>query len=148
MNGYTARRGAILFGCALAAPAAAPTLAHAAALERAVPSVVRLLYEDGTYGEVSAVYTRPDLEGKNGQLPPSLGGAAIQGKTGNLLGSDWKFGAALKGDINEQLSYLLPLRPALCRQHLLRPRQLSGRVQLRRHRRRPRRLRNLGRPRL
>lgn len=103
MNGSTARRGAILFGCALAAPVGA----HAAALERAVPSVVRLLYEEGLYGEVGTVYTRPDLEGKNGQLPPSLGGLPIRGNTGNLLDSDWKFSAALKGDVNEQLSWLL-----------------------------------------
>ncbi len=86
---------------------ALPVVAAAAALERAVPAVVRILYEDGTYGEVGVIYSDPDLEGKNGQLPPSLGGAALTGKTGNLLGSDWKFSGALKGDLNEQVSYVL-----------------------------------------
>lgn len=97
------RGGAAL--CALAC--AAPAAVHAAALERAVPSVVRLLYEDGTYGEIGAVYTHPDLEGKNGVLPPSLGGVPVTGNTGNLLRSDWKFSGAIKGDINEQFSYVL-----------------------------------------
>ena len=86
---------------------ALPGAALAAALERAVPAVVRILYEDGTYGEVGVIYTHPDLEGKNGQLPPSLGGLPLTGKTGNLLDSDWKFSGALKGDLNEQVSYVL-----------------------------------------
>jgi long-subunit fatty acid transport protein len=86
---------------------ALPSLAAAAALERAVPAVVRILYEDGTYGELGVVYTDPDLEGKGAQLPPSLGGAFVRGNTGNLLGSDWKFSGALKGDFNERLSYVI-----------------------------------------
>jgi len=98
------RLGALAAG---AATLALPASATAAALERAVPAVVRLLYEDGTYGELGAVYSHPDLEGKNGVLPPSLGGIPISGNTGNLLGSDWKFSGALKGDFNARLSYIL-----------------------------------------
>ena len=105
MTAITCRRAAgFLSGVAAIA---LPTLASAAALERAVPSVVRLLYEDGGYAEIGTIYTSPDLEGKNGVLPPSLGGFPIQGKTGNLLGDDWKFSGALKGDINDRFSYVL-----------------------------------------
>ena len=92
---------------------ALPALASAAALERAVPAVVRILYEDGTYGEIGVVYTHPDLEGKNGIAPPvpAIGfpGGPIEGKTGNLLGDDWKFSGALKGDFtfDDRLSWLL-----------------------------------------
>lgn len=92
---------------AAASALAAPAMANAAALERAVPAVVRIFYEDGTYGEIGLIYTDPDLQGKNGVLPPSLGGVPIQGKTGNLLNSDWKFSGALKGDITDRLSYIL-----------------------------------------
>lgn len=90
---------------------AMPTLAAAAALERAVPAVVRLLYEDGMYGEVGAIYTRPDLEGKGAIAPPDpvtgFPGGPVSGNTGNLLESDWKFSGAFKGDVNERLSYIL-----------------------------------------
>lgn len=94
-----------------AAALAVPAGAMAAALERAVPAVVRLLYEDGTYGEVGVVYSDPDLEGKGGNAPPvpSIGfpGGPVSGKTGNLLGSDWKFSGALKGDFNDRLSWIV-----------------------------------------
>ena len=100
--------------CALLAGAAAlctPGLAQAAALERVVPAGVRLLYEDGGYVEIGTVYTRPDLEGEDGVAPPNPltgnPGGPVTGKTGNLLGSDWKFYGGLKGDINERLSYVL-----------------------------------------
>jgi long-subunit fatty acid transport protein len=96
-------------GIAAAAALLAPAVAAAAALERAVPTVVRLFYEEGNYAEFGLVYTRPDLEGEGAQLPPSLGGAFIPGNTGNLLGDDWKVGAAFKGTINERFSYLLTL---------------------------------------
>ncbi|MBP7240748.1 outer membrane protein transport protein [Amaricoccus sp.] len=105
MSAVSVRNGAVFLACACTIPGAA----FAAALERAVPALVRILYEDGTYGEIGAVYTHPELEGKNGQLPPSLGGFPVSGNTGNLLRSDWKFGGALKGDINEQLSWILVL---------------------------------------
>lgn len=109
MTVLTARRcTALLAGVSALA---LPGVALAAALERAVPSYVRLLYESGTYGELGVVYTDPDLEGKNGVAPPNPltgdPGGPITGKTGNLLGSDWKFSGALKGDINEQLTYIL-----------------------------------------
>ncbi|MBA3326658.1 MAG: hypothetical protein H0T41_15775 [Rhodobacteraceae bacterium] len=88
-----------------------PTLAAAAALERAVPSFVRLFYEDGNYGEIGAVYTHPDLDGKNAVAPPNpvtgFPGGFVSGNTGNLLGNDWKFSAAFKGVLNPQLSYVL-----------------------------------------
>ncbi|MBP7001290.1 OmpP1/FadL family transporter [Amaricoccus sp.] len=103
MSAPVLRHGAVLLACGCALPATA----FAAALERAVPATVRILYEDGTYGEIGAVYTHPDLEGKNGVLPPSLGGRPLSGNTGNLLRSDWKFSGALKGDINEQLSWIV-----------------------------------------
>lgn len=89
---------------------ALPTLAAAAALERAVPSVVRILYEDGTYGEVGVIYSKPDLDGKDGVAPnpvPGLPGIPVSGNTGNLLDSEWNFSGALKGDLNEQVSYIL-----------------------------------------
>lgn len=81
---------------------AAPGLASAAALERAVPQVVRILYEDGTYGEIGVVYTDPDLSGKNGFAPsgdPAVAPIPVFGNTGNLLGDDFKFSGAIKGDV-------------------------------------------------
>lgn len=111
MTAATRRRAAgVLAGLsALALPA----IASAAALDRAVPAVVRILYEDGTYGEIAVVYTRPDLEGKGGVAPPvpalGLPGGPIEGNTGNLLNDDWKFSGALKGGFgfDERLSWLL-----------------------------------------
>lgn len=90
-----------------AAALAAPAAATAAALERSVPAVVRILYEDGTYGEIGVVYTRPDLEGQDANNP--FTGQRITGKTGNLLNSDFKFAGALKGDFafDERLSWVL-----------------------------------------
>jgi long-chain fatty acid transport protein len=96
-----------------AATLGTPALVSAAALERAVPAVVRILYEDGTYGEIGLVYTDPDLEGKNGVAPPvpAIGfpGGPISGKTGNLLGDDWKYSGAIKGDFtfDDRLSWIL-----------------------------------------
>lgn len=103
MRAVLVRPCAFLLACASVAPGAA----FAAALERAVPAVVRILYEDGVYGEIGAVYTHPELEGKDGVLPPNIGGFPVSGNTGNLLRSDWKLAGALKGDINERLSYIL-----------------------------------------
>jgi long-subunit fatty acid transport protein len=90
----------------------APVSAFAAALERAVPAVVRILYEDGTYGEIGVVYTDPDLSGKGVKSSPpnpitGWPGGPTGGDTGNLLGNDWKFSGALKGDINDRVSWVL-----------------------------------------
>jgi long-subunit fatty acid transport protein len=93
-----------------AAALAVPGSAMAAALERAVPGYVRLLYEEGTYGEAGATYTAPDLEGRDANVQALVGSPTpviIPGDTGNLLGNEWNFSAALKGDVNEQLSYIL-----------------------------------------
>lgn len=107
---HSRRIAALLAGtAALGAPAAA----SAAALERAAPSIVRILYEDGTYGEIGLVYSDPDLEGKNGVAPPveAIGfpGGPISGKTGNLLGDDVKFSGALKGgfSFDDRLSWIV-----------------------------------------
>lgn len=90
-----------------AAALALPTLAKPAALERTQPMGVRVLFTDGTYGELGAVYTDPDLSGRGGNAPPL--GLPIPGETGNLLRDDWKVSGAAKGDVTARLSWALLL---------------------------------------
>ena len=84
-----------------------PGFVHAAALENAVPQPVRLLYEDGTYGEIGFVYVDPHQSGDDATDPTSA--VTFSGNTGNVFNSRTYVGAALKGDINDRLSYLLVL---------------------------------------
>ena len=85
-------------------------LAHGAALEQAVPSTLRLLYEEGTYAEFGITYTDPDQSGEDATIPAGVVGPAavtLPGNTGDLFEDRWNFSAAWKNDINEQLSYVV-----------------------------------------
>ena len=87
--------------------AATAGIAEGAALERAVPQVVRLLYEDGTYGEVGLSFIDPHQSGEGAVLPTPLGPLAVPGNTGDLFQSQTNYFGAIKGDIGERLSYVL-----------------------------------------
>jgi long-chain fatty acid transport protein len=84
-------------------------IAHAAAIERAIPSTTRILFEDGTYGEVGVTYTDPHQSGDDALLPEAFtgipGGLAVPGTTGDVFDSYWTFSGAWKNDINDRLSY-------------------------------------------
>ena len=49
---------------------AAAGSARAAALEQVVPNTIRLLYQEGRYGEFGLSYTDPDQSGEGATLPP------------------------------------------------------------------------------
>lgn len=88
--------------------ALATGFAHAAALEQTVPPVVRLLYQEGTYGEIGTTYTDPHQSGEGATLPPPVGAPTfVPGNTGDVFRGRWNFSGAFKGDINDRLSYLL-----------------------------------------
>lgn len=91
---------------ALALVAGAPQQARAAAIERTVPSTVRLLFEDGLYGEIGLTYADPDQSG-SGANTAALGTPALifSGDTGDLFDSHTNLSAALKGDVTDRLSW-------------------------------------------
>ena len=146
-------RGARVAAIATLALTATSGIAQGAALERAVPQVVRLLYEQGTYGEFGLSFVDPHQSGDGAVLPTPAGPLALPGDTGDLFQSHTSYFAAVKGDIGERLSYVVgfdqphgvgdPLqpghlrlgRPVLCRHpgqaaHL----PVHRRPRLRRHR--------------
>lgn len=92
---------------ALAMAAGAPQ-ARAAAIERTVPSTVRILFEDGLYGEVGLSYADPEQRG-SGANTAVLGPPAVvfSGNTGDVFKSHVGFSAALKGDLTDQLSWAI-----------------------------------------
>ena len=87
------------------------TSAFGAAIERAIPSTTRILYEEGRYLEFGVSYTDPDQSGDDATLPPLLSPTqtplSFEGSTGDLFESSWNFSGAYKADINEQLSYAI-----------------------------------------
>lgn len=86
------------------APLLLAGLAQAAAIERAVPMTVRLLFEEGTYGELGVAYGNPHQSGENATIAP---GVTVTGNTGDLFEDYWNYSAAWKSDITEKLSYAL-----------------------------------------
>ena len=97
------------FAGALAlALATSSSMALAGGLERTVPSV-SILFEEGRDLEFSGSFVLPDLDGDDGTIPAGFpgAGASLSGNTGNLLDSYFNFGAAYKGDFNDDLSYAL-----------------------------------------
>lgn len=111
------RRACVLAGSSLASLVAAGAV-HAAALEQTVPSTIRLLYQEGTYAEVGAVYSDPDQSGSGAILPPFPPllplPTPLDGNTGDVFRSYWSFNGAFRSDINDELSYAVifdqPLR--------------------------------------
>lgn len=100
----------VVFGARIGAGVllvACPGLAFGAALENAVPQPVRLLYEDGIYGEIGFTYIDPHQSGDNATDPNT--GAAFTGSTGDVFNPRTHFTFALKGDLGDRLSYLVAL---------------------------------------
>ena len=113
MSGRTLVR--LLAGAAFATLAAAGS-AQAAALEQTVPATIRLLYQEGRYGEFGVTYTDPDQSGDatipTGVLGP--GPVSCPATPGTCSRSTGNFAGAYKADLNDRLSYALtfdqPLR--------------------------------------
>ncbi len=85
-------------------------LAHGAALEQAVPSTLRLLYEEGTYAEFGITYTDPDQSGEDATIPAGVVGPVpftLPGNTGDVFEDRWNFSGAWKNDINDRWSYVI-----------------------------------------
>ena len=87
--------------------AATSGVAQGAALERAVPQVVRLFYEEGTYGEFGLLFIDPHQSGEGQFLPTRSWAVFVPGNTGDLFQSHTNYFAALKGDIGERMSYVI-----------------------------------------
>ncbi len=104
------RKAAALAATSLAALSLAPEV-HAAALEQTVPSTIRLLYQEGTYAEVGALWSNPHQSGDGAVLPPFPpllpNGATLPGNTGDVFESYWAFSGAFKADLNDKVSYAL-----------------------------------------
>ncbi len=97
-----ASRMAALTACAVLLP---PDLSQAAAIERAVPSIVRLMFEEGRYGEIGIVYTDPDQRGRGADLN-SLGiPLAVPGRTDDVFDTHYNFSGGYKADLPQGLSY-------------------------------------------
>lgn len=88
--------------------ALAPGVAHAGAIERAIPATSRILFEEGRYGEVGLSFTDPDQSGDGANLV-ALGGpdVTIPGNTGDLFEDHWNFSASFKDQITDRWSYVL-----------------------------------------
>jgi len=89
---------------------AAANSAHAAALEQAVPSTIRLLYQEGRYIEFGVTYTDPDQSGSGVSVPPNplgLPAGRYSGNTGDVFQDRWSISGAYKADLNDKLSYLV-----------------------------------------
>lgn len=85
-----------------------PTSAQAAALEQTVPATIRLLYQEGRYGEIGFAWTDPSQSGEGLTVPPNGQGIPpgfYPGNTGDVFDPRWAISAAFKGDINDRLSY-------------------------------------------
>jgi long-subunit fatty acid transport protein len=103
-------RTAAVVGAAAWSSLGLATSAQAAAIERAVPSVVRILFEDGRYGELGFTYSDPDQSGDDANLAPLVDSPVpipVEGSTGDLFEDYWTFAAAYKADLNQRLSYAL-----------------------------------------
>jgi long-subunit fatty acid transport protein len=102
---------AVLFaGVSLAAGLFA-TAAFPAAIERAIPSTTRIIFEEGRYIEFGIAYADPDQSGDDVTLPPLLSPTgtplSFQGNTGDVFDGHWNFSGSYRADINERWSYAL-----------------------------------------
>ncbi len=100
-------------GIGIAAFAGSVGLAGAAGIERTLPSTTRILFEEGTYGEIGVSYADPHQRGEDAVLPPVFTGLPaalpLDGRTSDLFDSYWTYTGALKGDLTERLSYALKI---------------------------------------
>lgn len=107
-----ARVGALVARVAAAAVPACLVVApggpaKAAAIEQAVPSASRILYEPGRYGEISAVRIDAKQNGTGATLPPLGIPMTLTGSTGDMFRPQWSLNGALKTDLGPRLSVAL-----------------------------------------
>lgn len=81
--------------------------AHAAAIERSVPSTSRILFEEGSYGEIGAVWIDPRQDGAGANLGAFGIPSVLDGRSGDMYDPLWAFSGALKADVHERLSFAL-----------------------------------------
>lgn len=88
---------------------------RAAGVERTLPSATRILFEDGTYGEIGLTYTDPYQRGNGVLLPPEYtflpDPVPVSGQTRDVFEPYWSFSAAFRSNITDTLSYALTLEP-------------------------------------
>ena len=113
------------------------TSAFGAAIERAIPSTTRILYEEGRYLEFGVSYTDPDQSGDDATLPPLLSPTQtplqLRGQYRRSLREQLELQRRLQGRHQRAAVLRDPVRPALRRRHRLRQRaddRTGGRVQL------------------
>lgn len=70
--------------------------AGAAAIERAVPSTSRVLYEPGSYGEIGASWIDPRQSGEGADLSALGTPATLPGRTGDMFDPTWTVSGAAK----------------------------------------------------
>lgn len=83
--------------------------AGAAAIERSVPSTSRILFEQGTYGELGAVWIDPRQDGGGANLSPLGMPATLRGRTGDMYDPIRAVNGAFKTDLSERLSAALTI---------------------------------------
>ncbi len=110
MNMQSIDRSA-LFAGVTATAALLATAAFPAAIERAIPSTTRIIFEEGRYIEFGVAYADPDQSGDDVTLPPLLSPTntplSFQGNTGDVFDGSWNFSGSYKADINDRWSYAL-----------------------------------------
>ena len=110
MNMQSIDRSA-LFAGVTATAALLATAAFPAAIERAIPSTTRIIFEEGRYIEFGVAYADPDQSGDDVTLPPLLSPSntplSFQGNTGDVFDGSWNFSGSYKADINDRWSYAL-----------------------------------------
>ncbi|WP_424931172.1 OmpP1/FadL family transporter [Amaricoccus macauensis] len=98
-------------GLGLAAFVGSVGFASAAGIDRTLPSTTRILFEEGTYGEVGLTYTDPHQRGDDALLPQGFTGLPVPlplaGETSDLFDPYWSLSGSFKSDINSRLSYAL-----------------------------------------
>lgn len=83
--------------------------AFSAALERAVPSTTRILFEEGRYIEFGVNYADPDQSGEGADLTAVGTPIQLEGDTGDLFDSHVGISGAYKANINDRMSYAIIL---------------------------------------
>lgn len=87
--------------------AAAPALP--AAIEKAIPSTTRILFEEGLYGELGIAWFDPHQSGSGADLAPLGVPMMVPGSTGDVFEPQSALNGALRGDIGDRLSWALLL---------------------------------------
>jgi hypothetical protein len=81
--------------------------AGGAAIERSVPSMSRILYEPGRYGEIGAAWVDPRQSGSGADLSLLGTPMVLDGRTGDMFDPEWSLSGAAKADLGPRLSVAL-----------------------------------------